>query len=293
MELELWQLELKYAALRIGDAHRQAQVVAALLEHGQQQPVLVVRGGGADRYVLIDGYARVRALGELKRDTVEATVLELTEAEALVLAFRLERNRARSAIEEGWLLRELLRSHRIAQADLAAWVGRSPSWVSRRLALVEALPERVEEAVRAGVVAAQAAMKCLVPLARANVSQCERMIANLSGRRLTVRQMARLYVGWRAGTAEQRERIVEQPLLYLELEEKEAVEAPADPGSEREQRLVRDLGVLAGVCRRVREAFEQREHDLPWPAVVRYAWQEAESSFAALVEVAVSGGRGA
>jgi len=41
-------------------------------------------------HVLIDGYARVRALGELKRDTVAATVLALTEADALVLAFRLD-----------------------------------------------------------------------------------------------------------------------------------------------------------------------------------------------------------
>ena len=75
MELELWQLELKYAALKIGAAHRQARVVAALCEHGQQQPVLVVASGAADRYVLIDGYARVAALAELKRDTVQATVL--------------------------------------------------------------------------------------------------------------------------------------------------------------------------------------------------------------------------
>jgi hypothetical protein len=34
MELELWQLELKYAALRIGEAHRQARVVAALASTG-------------------------------------------------------------------------------------------------------------------------------------------------------------------------------------------------------------------------------------------------------------------
>lgn len=290
MELELWQLELKYAALRIGEAHRQARVVATLCEHGQQQPVLVVVGAGADRYVLIDGYARVAALAELKRDTVHATVLALTEAEALVRAFRLERHRARSAIEEGWLLRELLRGHRIAQSDLAAWLGRSSSWVSRRLALVEALPVAAEEAVRAGVVAAQAAMKCLVPLARANAAHCERMMANLASHRLTVRQMARLYVGWRAGNAEQRERIVEQPLLYLDLEEKEDAAPPPDPGTEREQRLVRDLGALAGICRRVRDALGQREKELPWPVVVRYAWQEAQSSFGALVEVVIGGG---
>jgi ParB family chromosome partitioning protein len=239
--------------------------------------------------VLIDGYARVAALAELKRDTVQATVLALTEAQALVLAFRLERNRMRSAIEEGWLLRELLGGHRLAQSDLAALLGRSSSWVSRRLGLVEVLPAVAEEAVRSGAIAAQAAMKCLVPLARANKGQCERLVANLGKRRLSVRQMARLYAGWRAGTAEQRERIVERPLLYLDLEEREP-EAPLDPGTEREQRLVRDLGTLSGICRRSREALREREKDLPWPAVLRYAWQEAQAGFLALIEVVVEGG---
>jgi len=127
MELEFHQLEKKYASLRIADAQRRARLVASLCAHGQQQPVLVVRGGsheaGIEHYVLIDGYARVAALDELKRDSVEATVLELSEAHALLLAFRLERNRARSAIEEAWLLRELISGHRIAQRDLAAWLG--------------------------------------------------------------------------------------------------------------------------------------------------------------------------
>jgi len=92
--------------------------VSSLCEHGQQQPVLVVRAGsgdGIERYVLIDGYARVAALAEL-----------------------------------AWLLRELIEGHAIAQRDLGAMVGRSASWVSRRLGLIEALPEVVEQALRAG-----------------------------------------------------------------------------------------------------------------------------------------------
>jgi len=296
MEIDLHQLERKYAGLRIADGERRARLVSSLCEHGQQQPVLVVRAGGAEdgieRYVLIDGYARVAALGELKRDRVEATVLELSEAHALLLAFRLERNRGRSAIEEAWLLRELIEGHGLLQRDLAVRLGRSASWVSRRLGLIGALPEAVEEAVREARLPAQAAMKYLVPLARANRGQCERLVANLGRRRVSVREMARLYAAWRAGNAEQRHGIVEHPLLYLELEEKEAEPPPpaVDEGDEREHRLVRDLGVLAGVCRRVRQGVGEREKDLPWPAVLRYAWQEAQSSFAALIEVVVEGG---
>jgi len=288
MEIEFHQLETKYMGLRIADAPRLARLVASLCAHGQQQPVLVVRGGrhaeSPERYVLIDGYARVAALGELKRDSVEATALDLAEAEALVLAFRLERNRARSAIEEAWLLRELIEGHALAQRALGPLLGRSASWVSRRLALIGVLPAVAETAVRAGTLPAQAAMKYLVPLARANRGQCARLVEQLGGQRLSVRQCARLYAGWRAGNAAQRQAIVERPLLYLELDEKqEAAAAPADPGTEREQRLVRDLGLLAATCRRVREALRERETDLPWPSVLRFAWQEAQAGFAAVL----------
>ena len=295
MELEFHQLEKKYAALRIADAQRRARLVASLCAYGQQQPVLVVPGAsheaGIEHYVLIDGYARVAALDELKRDSVEATVLDLSEAHALLLAFRLEHQRARSTIEEAWLLRELISGHRIAPRDLAPWLGRSPSWVSRRLGLIEVLPAIAEETVRAGRLPAQAAMKYLVPLARANRGQCARLVEQLGGQRLSVRQCARLYAGWRAGNAEQRQAVVERPLLYLALDEKQDESAaPADPGTEREQRLVRDLGLLAGVCRRVREALREREKDLPWPTVLRFAWQEAQAGFAALLAVVVEGG---
>jgi len=295
MELEFHQLEKKYTALRIADASRIARLVASLCTHGQQQPVLVVRDARPEkcraRYVLIDGYARVAALDDLKRDSVAATVLELTEAQALVLAFRLERNRARSAIEEAWLLRELIEGHAIAQRALGPLLGRSPSWVSRRLALIAVLPAAAEEAVRAGRLPAQAAMKYLVPLARANAGQCEQLITQLGRRRVSVRQLARLYVGWRAGNAAQRQAIVAQPWLYLEVDEKQVqCVAPADAGTEREQRLLRDLGVLAAICRRVREALRERETDLPWPTVLRYAWQEAQAGFAAVLAAMVEGG---
>ncbi len=150
MEIEFHQLEKKYAGLRISDGLRSARLLASLCAHGQQQPVLVVRSGadgdGVERYVLIDGYARVAALNELKRDSVEATVLELSEAQALVLAFRLERNRVRSAIEEAWLLQELIEGHALAQRALGPLLARSASWVSRRLALIAVLPASAQEA---------------------------------------------------------------------------------------------------------------------------------------------------
>ena len=51
-----------------------------------------------------------------------------------------------------------------------AALGRSTSWASRRLGLVEAMPDGVLELVRRGEVGAWSAMKHLLPLARANAT---------------------------------------------------------------------------------------------------------------------------
>jgi hypothetical protein len=71
-----------------------------------------------------------------------------------------------SALEVGWLLVEMERRFGYALDELSPRFDRSVSWVSRRLALVELLPETIQEQVREGKVAAQVAMKFLVSVAR-------------------------------------------------------------------------------------------------------------------------------
>jgi ParB family transcriptional regulator, chromosome partitioning protein len=85
---------------------------------------------------------------------------------------------------------------------------RSASWVSRRLALVAELPETIQEHVRRGELPAHAAMKHLVPLARANLEACERLVAAIAGKGLTNRQIGQLYAAWCDGLPAIRERVL-------------------------------------------------------------------------------------
>ena len=70
--------------------------------------------------------------------------------------------------KQGWLLAELEQRFGYGLDELARRFDRSVSWVSRRLALVEVLPEAIQQQVREGKIAAQVAMKYLVPVARVN-----------------------------------------------------------------------------------------------------------------------------
>ncbi len=122
----------------------------------------------AGPYRVIDGYKRIAALEQLGRDTVEAVVWPMSEADALVLDRSMRFSEPETALEQGWLLAELEHRFGYSLEDLARRFDRSVSWVSRRLALVELLPESVQQHVRNGKISAHVAMKFLAPVARAD-----------------------------------------------------------------------------------------------------------------------------
>jgi hypothetical protein len=255
MQLELDQVDLRYAHLRIADGARERRLLLEMETQGQREAVLVVAAPEPERFVLIDGYGRVGVLRRLCRDVVEAVVLAMTETEALVFAHRLRSERRRSALEEAWLLQEVCGRDGLSHRALAEQLGRSPSWVSRRLALVRVLPEGAQEAVRRGSVCAHAAAKYLVPMARANTEQCEQMVGGLGGARHGSRSVERLYRAWLCGDAETRARIAEAPELMLR-----AWEAAAQPDSPEASaspvgQAVGDIEAAAGLCRRARKAL--------------------------------------
>lgn len=246
MKIEIHQLDRHLAGLKIASPSRHRRLVASLVERGQQTPVTVVPAEGEERFVLVDGHARVRALEDLGRDLVEALVWPVTESEALVLSHKASRRRP-SPLEEGWLLAELSDGAGWSRRELSFRFERSPSWVSRRLGLVTALPVSVQEAVRKGQVSPQAAMKSLLPLARANAGHCEMLVASLGSARLSVREAAELYRAWRQADAEGRERIVTHPRLCLE-----TVGTPiAASSSTGIEQAARDARVLTRVATRL------------------------------------------
>ena len=247
MDLELHQLDRRYEALRTRSARRERHLLSSISEVGQQMPIIVVRDGAG--WVVVDGYKRVRAVQRLGRDVVHAAEWLLSELDALVLERAMRGGDADSAIEQGWLLRELVQRFGLGLDELARRFDRSPSWVSRRLGLVTDLPEAVQEQVRVGALGAHAAMKYLVPLARANAPDCEALCRALGALRPTSRQVAELYAAYSAGSPTVRERVVQQPTLVLKAR---AELASAGGELSAAEHLLHDLRVVAAISRRAR-----------------------------------------
>ena len=169
-----------------------------------------------------------------------------------------------------------------SQREVAIALAKSTAWVSRRLALVRALPEVAQEAVRVGRIGASAAEKYLVPLSRGNAGQCAQLVEGLRTVKPTARQLLCLYTAWKAANDDVRQRIAEHPLLHLKvdqaLQHKDAEDAA-------DLTAVRDVEAIAGVCGRARRGLREgayvrlrEEHRAQFVS----AWQEAQLAFDAV-----------
>src|SRR5271157_4058205 len=224
MHLEFRQLDRRWEHLRGRDPARQRRLLASLAEAGQQTPIVVVADASEpNRYLVIDGYKRLAALQQLGRDTVQAVVWPMGEAEALLLDRSLRFSEHETALEQGWLLAEMEQRFGYGLDELARRFDRSVSWVSRRLALVELLPE-----------------------ARINLEDCQRMAVAFAQHHCNTRQAGQLYAAWRGGPPVIRQRLLDEPALFFKAQRQAESKATAAPTAE----LLRDLEMAAAIVNR-------------------------------------------
>jgi ParB family chromosome partitioning protein len=267
--LEFHQLELRYERLRVIRPEQERRLLASLAEVGQQVPIVVVQDQGNSSFVVIDGYKRVRSLRKLARDTVLASCWPEEESDALIVTRLMQTAEPESVLEQSWLLAELHDRFGLSLEELAKRFGHSVSWISRRLALVQGLPESIQEQVRRGEIMPHAAAKYLVPLARANRRSCLELVEAIGSTRLSSRDFGILYTSYQTGNWVTRQRLISDPLVFLK-SYKEAQSSPTIepiPGDS----LLTDLEVLSSTARRadrrlrrgiLRNLPEQERRDL-------------------------------
>jgi len=211
-EVEIGQLELRFAHTRIKRLEALAAMTASLERYGQRSAVVTV---GDSPMVLVDGYLRVAALSRLGRDTVLAEQWSCGEAESLIRLLLRKQDRRREAIEEAWLVRELRDKYRFSQDKVATLLGRHQSWVSRRLLLLESLSEEMLDLVRQGVVSTWSAARVLAPMARAMPEHAKSLTASLAEEHLATRDLALLWKHYQGANRKQREKMVEAPAMFI------------------------------------------------------------------------------
>jgi hypothetical protein len=178
------------------------------------------------------------------------------EAEALIVTRLMQTAESETALEQSWLLAELKGRFGFSLEELARRFGHSVSWVSRRLALVQELPDEIQERVRGGSIVAHGAAKYLVPLARANRQVCLELVETIGSTRLTSCDWGILYRAYQTGNWVTRQRLLEAPLVFLK-SQKETQTAPVLIEPNVGDNLLSDLEVLSSAARRADRRLRQ------------------------------------
>jgi ParB family chromosome partitioning protein len=206
---------------RTFDPDELSQLAESISAHGVLQPVIVVEAG--DGYILVAGERRLRAVSQLRLETIPALVRSANEQERLELA--LVENIQRSdlnAVDEAHAYRHLVEEFGLTQERVAERVGRSRPAVANTLRILETAP-LVQQAVVDGAISGghARALASLEGHARQEV-----VLAAVVARSLSVRQTEGLVaVSKDAGTRGKgrRERAVDADIQRMEAQMREAL----------------------------------------------------------------------
>lgn len=163
VEIALSEIGQSYGRLRLVHPQADAGMMDSLRQFGQIFPVVVVPL--AERYELVDGFKRLRALKHLGYERVKARVVNLGVHALKAAMIALNRRKgAISDLEEGMVVHSLCREDGLSQVEVALLLGRHKSWVCRRLSLIERLGDEALEHIRLGLLPTSIARElCRLP----------------------------------------------------------------------------------------------------------------------------------
>lgn len=214
LEAEWHQLELSYQHLRKHTQQEQRRLMLSIHAYGLLEPIIVVTSS-TGYWIVIDGYLRIKAMQALKNDTIKIIIWESNVAEALIHTYRSNQSRTWDYFEEAWLLQELRNLHNYSQAELAQQLGKSESWVSYRLQLLESLPDFIKEAMLQGDLSSWAANRVLVPFARANQDAAKSLLNYLRSHTHSTRELQEFYHHYLKSNNKVREHLLMSPQLFF------------------------------------------------------------------------------
>lgn len=215
IDIEMHQVDRRFQLFRMRNLPALNLMIRSLEEAGQLVPVLVIPAEQAGFWILIDGYLRVEALKRLDQEVIRAEIFQGSEEEALMVHLAHGQARNWEVVEEAALIRELHDRFKYSLRLIAARIGRSASWVSRRISLIRELPEEVLERVLQGRLSVWAATRILLPLARANSDHAKSLLQYVETNVLSARQLQSLWHHYQQSGDAIRQQLIAAPALFF------------------------------------------------------------------------------
>ena len=229
-ELDIHRLELRFEHCRITRPKQISRLVQSIAVDGLRLPVHVADTG--ESLILVDGYQRLNAYRQLQHDRIPAFCRIQPVSEALCEWFANQRTRTPDAIEEAWLIQQLM-NEGLSRKEIAQQIGKGESWLSRRLNLLSGLSAECQQALRTGEINTWAASRVFVPLARANKADAERLLEVVKNTHFSSRELSLWFQHYQKSRGEKRRRMVEHPRLFLETLKKPKIDVSQDGSSQQ------------------------------------------------------------
>jgi len=249
-EIEIAHLNLRYAHTRIRNINSERRLSESLECHGQLTPVVVVPQNPLG-YVLLDGYLRVAALKRLGKDLVKAEIHE-QEQETLIQIMCRSQTRRWEVFEHAKLIKEAMIRFDYSQMDMARFLGKSESFISRRLLVLESLDEEMRNHVQQGRVSIWSATRILAPLARANSGHARQLAEHVTAHPFTTRELMAWFNAYRGANKKNRSIMVDNPRIVLNALKVTTETAEADSIRDgAEGRWIKDIKIVTQMLRRL------------------------------------------
>jgi hypothetical protein len=251
-EVELATLDGRYERYRLRQHAQEARLLSAIAERGIVEPLEGVEEG--ERHVLLNGFKRWRCARKLGLTVVPYASLGEDAALGIVALLRASNDRTLGLLEQAGFVDELKRVHAMNVAAIAEALSRSKAWVSLRLGLLAEMSPGVRERLFAGAFPVYAYMYHVRPFMRINEGgreTIEPFVAALSGKGLSVREIAQLAHGYFRGPEALREQI-RSGHVALPLERLKRAADPGAPGcTALEQAMLKDIEIAQKYLQRV------------------------------------------
>ena len=150
-EAEVRSICRKYESFRLRNPGREKYLLSSILQYGVREPLLCAEKAGEEhRYILLDGFKRLRCCSKLRIEAVAVISLGADEVDSILKLIRGSTDRALSTLEQARFVDELHGRCGLTVTEIAESLECSKAWVSVRLGIIERMSDLVKDAVFSG-----------------------------------------------------------------------------------------------------------------------------------------------
>lgn len=257
-QIEIIEIDRKYESYRIQSISREKILLGSIAERGIDEAISGVSSIETGKYILLDGFKRLRCAIKLGHRQIIFISVGEDEADSILHLIRMSNAKGLTMLEQAKLVDELNRVFSLSVAELSMRLQRSKSWVRVRLEVLKEMSAAVMNDIIGGRFPLYSYIYTLRPHRRlpggASQKVIENFVSHVGGRGLSTREIELLSDGYFRGGAKMRQEIEGGNLGWCLGEMKRRAEAKSTfPASlnENEKLTLQDLEFMSQLTGRL------------------------------------------